>query len=267
MRRSLAGDLTWADNQESDFLRWSDSSSEVVHHIGGPRVILETSKPSLAPSVTASPAGSISPVSSLHSSPEGPQRMDSAAQPRPAFARLYDSPAFSPDRRLRDAQTVSPTADAELETQEWLQPSRSGVASRDLSSMHGGLAGMLGLSSPPAPGSASRQGPAIQGLPLSQAGPGPAEDIVMRTLARPPTAAHGHGSHEQHVALPANASHLRVFDSPAYAASDAGMSNASSSAHSSRSGSPLLAGNEPGSPSRLRVQSVHNSLYQEHHFR
>lgn len=231
-----------------------------MHHFGSPRIILDTNRPGSVRSAVASPAGSLSPASSLHSSPEGPQHLETASLLRPPFARMYDSPAFSPDRRLHDAKKQTVIGESELEAQEWLTPSRSGVASVDLSSMHGGLTGMLGRPSPAALDPANRQTSASSNLLSSKPGPGSTEDIVMRTLAKPSIAAQ---ECALHAAQQADASHLHVFDSPAYASSDAGILPASSSARSSPKASALLAGKVPDPASRRSMRSVSNGLYQE----
>ena len=166
------------------------------------------SHPMRTESAAASPMGSLSPASSLRSSPGQTQPLTGSQARLPAFARTYDSPAFSPDRRT---QLVSARPDdaghtgGASEVEQWM-PRRSAAGSMNLSRLQGGLTNMLGM--PVAP---SRS---------------PLPSPVSQSPSFPVTTAPAAGGPQmvQNVASPTSVSarNLRLFDSPAYAQSSHG---------------------------------------------
>ena len=242
-RSSLAGDLAWADHPGTSLLDWSDSSSEASQRIGGPRIILDSRAPLTNPAA-ASPPGSLSPASSLRSSPDRPQPLPSSQARLPAFARMYDSPAFLPDRRRQLASGRPDDAgnmDEASENEQW-KPRRSD--SMNLSQLQGGLSSMLGLSASP---SQSRL-------------PGPTSQLMSNLLSAPAM----EPQMEPHVPISGAASNLRLFHSPAYALSADGTSQASSSAQSSPEGPSVSSApsqRESSYRGRLGMQMVSNGLF------
>ena len=133
----------------------------------------------------------------------------------------------------------------------------------NLSRLHGGLTDVLGL--PGLAGQAGMDGPNRQPLadsrPRSVSAAGLTAEMPAgssgSTLEQPPR----HHGGPQAQAVP----HLRVFDSPAYASSDAGTSKASSSVQSSPGAPAALAASPQDGPfSRLSLQSINNGLYMDH---
>ena len=244
--RSLAGDLAWADHPSTSLLDWSDSSSEATQRVGGPRIVLD-SHPMQTQSAAASPMGSLSPASSLRSSPGQAQPLTGSQARLPAFARTYDSPAFSPERRTQLASgrpdDAGHTGDAS-EVEQWM-PRRSDAGSMNLSRLQGGLSNMLGM--PVAPSRSPLPSPVSQSLsfPVTTA-PAAGGPQMVHNVASP-------------TSVPAR--NLRLFDSPAYAQSSHG-SQASSSVQSSPGGPSALT-TSPARPSTVGsgMHMVSNGLF------